>query len=69
MQREENLVHGGWEGIGAATMESSVEFPQKTKRRTTYHMIQQFPPGYVAKEEARTSETYLHSCVLQRCSQ
>ena len=42
MQREENLVHGGWEGVGAATVESSVEFPQKTKRRTTYHMIQQF---------------------------
>ena len=55
--------------VSAATVENSVEFPQKTKRRTTYHMTQQFPPGYVSKEESRTSQMYLHSCVLQRCSQ
>ena len=28
--------------IGAATVENSMQFPQKIKNRTTYHNIQQF---------------------------
>ena len=31
--------------VGAATVENSVEFPQKTKHKTIYHMIQQFHSG------------------------
>ena len=68
MRREENLVHGGWEGVGAATVENSVEFPQKTKRRTTYHMTQQFPPAYVAKEEAMDGGAWWH-CSLWGCKE
>ena len=50
--------------VGAATVESSMEFPQILNLELPTMQSSNSTPGSVSKEDAaRTSQTSLHSCV------